>query len=69
MLRQIIMCHADPSIMTFRYHPEHPIAWPEFDLVHECRSWEMLDHWSGMPERRVENARIKELSRNPEYGK
>ncbi len=46
MLRQSIICHADPSLSTFEYLPGHP---PTLTAIakghHQCVQWEPLMEW------------------------
>lgn len=46
MLRQLVMCKADISVMTFSWHFDVPGPWPKFALYHECRNWESIDMWA-----------------------
>ena len=46
MLRQLVMCKADTSVMTFSWHPHVPGPWPKFALNHECRNWDSIDTWA-----------------------
>jgi len=46
MLRESIICHADPSLSTFKYLPGHP---PTLTAIakghHQCVQWEPLMEW------------------------
>ena len=46
MLRQLVMCKADISVMTFSWHPEVPTPWPKFALKHECSNWDSINMWA-----------------------
>ena len=46
MLRQLVMCKADISVMTFSWHPHVPGPWPKFELNHECRNWDNINMWA-----------------------
>ncbi|MCJ1257580.1 hypothetical protein MMC24_005406 [Lignoscripta atroalba] len=45
-LRQYVMCHADISIMTFSWLPNFQRPWPDFDVTHECRNWDVVNEWA-----------------------
>ena len=46
MLRQLVMCKADITVMTFSWKEGVPGPWPNFSLEHECRNWESIDMWA-----------------------
>ncbi|KAK0646371.1 hypothetical protein B0T16DRAFT_160119 [Cercophora newfieldiana] len=50
-LRQNLMCHGDVSVFTFRKFPEFydqgiEDEWPDFEVNHMCRNFEMLRKWN-----------------------
>jgi hypothetical protein len=48
-LRQVLMCNADVSILTFRYRPggkKGKEYWPNFNIIRTCRKWEPLVEWA-----------------------
>lgn len=72
MLRQVTMCRADTAIMTFSYQPQQPIAWPDFNMQHECRNWDAVNAWAGSAGRVLDQSdpdRFHEMVKNPDYGK
>ncbi|PVH78108.1 hypothetical protein DL98DRAFT_590632 [Cadophora sp. DSE1049] len=46
MLRQVVMCKADTTLMTYEWLPDFPGPWPNFGIQHECVNWEKIDNWS-----------------------
>jgi hypothetical protein len=46
MLRQVIMCRGDITLTTYSWIEHYQLPWPNFELEHECRSWESIDEWS-----------------------
>ena len=62
------MCHADPTVSTFSFRPDYDRAWPEFDMLHQCRSWDRLSDWAGGAGRAIDSSKVIELGRNPDYG-
>lgn len=46
MLRQVIMCKADITLMTYSWLPDFPGPWPNFNVEHECVNWESIQQWS-----------------------
>lgn len=46
MLRQVIMCKADTSLMSFEWRPDTQMPFPSFQIEHECRNWDSLVEWS-----------------------
>ncbi|KAJ8133272.1 hypothetical protein O1611_g346 [Lasiodiplodia mahajangana] len=46
-LRQALMCHADPSIVTFDWKgPNWRRPWPNFNIEHTCVDWDALGAWA-----------------------
>lgn len=45
-IRQALMCHADPSILTFDWLPNWRSPWPNFAIDHTCVDWNALDDWA-----------------------
>ncbi|KAI9640574.1 hypothetical protein NHQ30_010872 [Ciborinia camelliae] len=45
-LRQTAMCHADISLLTYTWIDDYRWPWPNFDIAHECRSWEKVLEWT-----------------------
>ncbi|MCJ1445534.1 MAG: hypothetical protein MMC23_006039 [Stictis urceolatum] len=41
-LRQITMCHADISIVTFDWVDHHWQPYPDFAIERECRNWDSI---------------------------
>lgn len=42
------MCRADVAIMTYDWRPELSVKkpWPNFEVEHECASFEAVDEWA-----------------------
>lgn len=46
LLRQVLMCHADISLHTYGWRNDYRWPWPNFEIEHECRSWDTLMDWA-----------------------
>ncbi|KAI0153413.1 hypothetical protein BJ166DRAFT_616593 [Pestalotiopsis sp. NC0098] len=45
-LRQALMCHGDIALMTYDWIDDYRWPWPNFNVDHECRRWDLLEQWS-----------------------
>ena len=45
-LRQVVMCGADVSLITYDWLDNYAAPYPNFDVVHQCRSFEAVDKWA-----------------------
>lgn len=41
-----LKCHADVSMQTYRWKQGRLLPYGQFDIEHECRSWESIVEWS-----------------------
>ncbi|KAF4627068.1 hypothetical protein G7Y89_g11085 [Cudoniella acicularis] len=64
-IRQFLMCKADISIVTYDWLDNHRRPFPNFNVQHECRSFEAIDAWAG--ERRLNIFDNSSLV-HPEFG-
>ena len=46
MIRQVLMCHAEPAIKTFVWVEGWARPYPDNVARHECRDFEGLDRWA-----------------------
>ncbi|KZS89073.1 hypothetical protein SISNIDRAFT_417280, partial [Sistotremastrum niveocremeum HHB9708] len=46
IIRENIMCDADITPNVFRWDEEEQEAFPHFDVVHTCRSWDSITEWA-----------------------
>lgn len=51
LIRQVLMCHGDISVVTYDWLPDDPVPMPRWEMEHECVNWDKLDSW--MYERRI----------------
>jgi hypothetical protein len=42
MLRQKLMCDADPTLITYNWLKRHRSPHPNFNVQHTCRNWNSL---------------------------
>jgi len=42
MLRQKLMCDADPTVITYNWLKKHKSPHPNFNVQHKCRDWDLL---------------------------
>lgn len=47
-LRQVLMCHGDIGIITFRYGKNGRSYKPNFNVTRTCRKFEPLAQWSDL---------------------
>lgn len=40
------MCKADVSLMTFDWREGYRKPWPNFEVAHDCRNFEVIDAWA-----------------------
>ena len=45
-LRQVLMCHADISLLTYTWRDDYGRPWPNFNIQHECRNWDAIVQWT-----------------------
>lgn len=45
-LRQFLMCKADVSIVTYDWLDNHRRPFPNFNVQHECRSFDAVNDWA-----------------------
>ena len=41
-----LKCHADVSMQTYRWKQGRLLPWGQFNIEHECRSWESIMEWT-----------------------
>lgn len=46
LLRQVIMCHGDVSLHTYRWIDDYKVPYPTMQTEHQCRDWDILMSWS-----------------------
>ncbi|XWX02328.1 hypothetical protein V2A60_010365 [Cordyceps javanica] len=46
LLRQVLMCHGDVALHTYRWRGDVPVPWPAFRTTHQCRRWDRIVAWS-----------------------
>ncbi|WPH04776.1 Hypothetical protein R9X50_00767100 [Acrodontium crateriforme] len=46
MVRQHLMCTADPTLISHHDVPEHELPWPDYSTVHHCRDFERIQAWA-----------------------
>lgn len=46
ILRQVLMCHADISVVTYEWIEDYRMPWPQFKMEHECRNWDAITDWA-----------------------
>jgi hypothetical protein len=59
VLRQAILCHADPSLFTLQWSEKNAAPRADFSHEHQCVDWDVLNSWAA--ERRVPAAKMKHL--------
>ena len=46
ILRQSIICRGDISLVTMSWENTTPIPMANFDVPHQCVSWDKLQNWA-----------------------
>lgn len=46
ILRQLVMCTSDVSVITANWVRDFPGPYPDFSVMHKCRNFEKVLHWS-----------------------
>ena len=46
ILRQVIMCNGDTSLLTFHWVKDNPFPYPDFNTWHQCRNAEQILDWA-----------------------
>ncbi|MCJ1330069.1 hypothetical protein MMC10_006750 [Thelotrema lepadinum] len=46
ILRQVIMCNGDTSLLTFHWVEGNPFPYPDFNTWHQCRDPEQILEWA-----------------------
>ncbi|KAK2011708.1 hypothetical protein LZ32DRAFT_517238, partial [Colletotrichum eremochloae] len=46
MIRQVLMCHGDLSVQTYTWIDDYRWPWPNFDIDHTCRKWDLVMNWA-----------------------
>lgn len=46
LLRQVLMCHGDVALHTYRWRDDVPAPWPTMQTTHQCKKWERIVAWS-----------------------
>ncbi|KAF4620114.1 hypothetical protein G7Y89_g14709 [Cudoniella acicularis] len=47
LLRQVLMCRGDVSLLTYSWIDGYRRPWPEFGVDHTCHNWDNLIQWAG----------------------
>ncbi|KAJ3497002.1 hypothetical protein NLG97_g2235 [Lecanicillium saksenae] len=47
ILRQVLMCQGDVSLVSYKWIQGHNRPWSEFDVDHTCRDWNAVMKWAG----------------------
>lgn len=45
-LRNYIQCHADTTLLTFKYIEGYAGPWPDFRTTHQCFDWNSIYDWA-----------------------
>lgn len=45
-LRETLMCHGDADIMSMTWLPDRKMYTAQFDVIKQCRNFEMLKTWT-----------------------
>ncbi|KAI1400213.1 tat pathway signal sequence [Hypoxylon fuscum] len=46
LLRQVLMCQGDVSLLTYNWVDDYRRPWPKFDVDHTCRNWDSVQKWA-----------------------
>ncbi|KAK1993874.1 hypothetical protein LX36DRAFT_585434, partial [Colletotrichum falcatum] len=46
MIRQVLMCHGDLSVQTYTWIDDYRWPWPNFQIEHMCRKWDLVMDWA-----------------------
>ncbi|KAI1173835.1 hypothetical protein F4777DRAFT_580598 [Nemania sp. FL0916] len=57
MLREVVMCHGDVSVLTYTWKEGYQWPWANFAIERECRDWNRITDWVKSPERIVKTLR------------
>jgi hypothetical protein len=47
MLKEAVMCQADPSLLTMKWSEHRPLPIGNLSSPHECVNWDRLQEWVG----------------------
>lgn len=59
MMRQNLMCQADPTIMSYHNVAVRRMPWPNFSTVHQCRDFGAIYAWARKLERDQEEDAVQ----------
>ena len=45
-VRSYIQCHADTSLLTFKFIRGYALPWPDFRTNHQCYDWDQILNWA-----------------------
>ncbi|KAI0440082.1 hypothetical protein F4803DRAFT_553460 [Xylaria telfairii] len=66
-LREVVMCHGDVSVLTYRWRDGYQWPWANFAIDRECRDWNRITEWVKSPERIVKTLR-GDILQHPSLG-
>lgn len=46
IILQGVMCHGDITLQTFTWKDDYRWPWPNFNMEHECKSWDSITEWA-----------------------